>query len=184
MLQDRGIPVIDADTIAHDILEPGLAAFAQVVATFGKQVLTEAGTINRPMLREMVFADPKKRRQLNSITHPKIAWEIFRQLVYHRFLHGQAIVILDAPLLFESGLQRICRRVIVVTTAVETQVDRIRTRDNVTEESAMNVIQCQMPANKKLKLADDIIDNSSDLGALETQVHLVADRLSNQDRIF
>jgi dephospho-CoA kinase len=181
ILASRGFHIVDADLIAHEILKPGTAAYSKVLAAFGHDILAPTAPesrangspmreIDRAKLRDIVFRDSSKRKRLNAITHPAIAWRIFCDIARHRLLHWSRRVVLDAPLLFESGLDRICHTTIAVDVDPQVQLQRICRRDRVDEESARRVVAAQMPSHEKAKRATHVIDNTSTLADLHQRV--------------
>ncbi|KAJ3010591.1 hypothetical protein HKX48_007320 [Thoreauomyces humboldtii] len=154
------IPIVDADLIARQVVEPNRPAFAAIVKSFGESVLDpETHALDRAKLGEIVFADPAARATLNSITHPLIRVEMLRS-VLRAFVCGHDLCILDTPLLFEAGLWRFVSVVVVVYCPEETQKSRLLARDNCTAAAAQSRIDSQMPIEDKRKRADIIIDNS------------------------
>ncbi|WP_249870898.1 dephospho-CoA kinase [Oceanobacillus saliphilus] len=159
MFDDFNIPVVDADKIAREVVEPGENAYEQVVETFGKSILRKDGTLDRPALGAIIFADESKRKLINSIVHPAIR----KKMLYLRDKHlksGAKCVVLDIPLLFESGLTDYVDRTIVVYVDEAVQLNRLMSRDNYTEDEATQRIQSQMSMKEKVKLADAVIDNN------------------------
>ncbi|CAI7781310.1 unnamed protein product [Closterium sp. NIES-54] len=156
-----GFPVIDADKTAHDVMRKDTPAYSQVVKEFGPSVLTSEGEIDRNKLGEIVFVDSNKRRKLNSIMHPHIAYAIARQLFSHWWAN-HPLVILDAPLLYETGLNRATRAVIVVFCETEQQVERLMKRNSLQEDDARRRVAAQMPMELKVKRADYVIDNTGE----------------------
>ncbi|CAI5948339.1 unnamed protein product [Closterium sp. NIES-64] len=143
-----GFPVIDADKTAHDVMRKDTPAYSQVVKEFGPSVLTSEGEIDRDKLGEIVFVNANKRRKLNSIMHPHIAYAIARQLFSHWWAN-HPLVILDAPLLYETGLNRATRAVIVVFCETEQQVERLMKRNSLQEDDARRRVAAQMPMELK-----------------------------------
>ncbi|KAG6554375.1 hypothetical protein Mapa_004292 [Marchantia paleacea] len=165
----RGVPVIDADKIAHDVLRKGTRGWKRVVGIFGRDILLESGEVNRARLGEIVFADPAKRKQLNKALEPFIAfglwWEIFKH-----WLYGTYVVVLDVPLLFEAKLTWITKLIVVVWVDRETQEARLLKRDHLPEEQARNRINAQLPLEVKRDKADIVIDNTGTLENTKLQV--------------
>lgn len=153
------IPVVDADLIAREVVEPGAPAFKEIVTTFGENILQADGTLDRKQLGAIVFQNEEKRQQLNAIIHPAIRKEMLRQ----RDLWvegGASCVVLDIPLLYESKLEHFVDKIIVVSTEPDVQLVRIMKRDQCTEKEALDRIRSQIPVAEKEKLADAVIDNN------------------------
>lgn len=159
MFTELGIPVIDADKLAREVVEPGEDAYHQVVKTFGEEILLEDQTLDRKRLGDIVFADETRRQQLNEIVHPAIR----KRMVEKRdalIQKGERCVVLDIPLLFESKLEHFVDKILVVTVDEEIQLKRLMERNGYTKEEALNRIQAQMPVKRKAMLADASINNN------------------------
>lgn len=157
--RDLDIPVVDADLIAREVVEPGKDAYQDIVATFGKEILQNDKTLDRKALGNIVFNNEEKRKQLNAIIHPAIRKEMVRQRD-EWVRNGKECVVLDIPLLYESGLTHFVDKVIVVYVDPEIQLQRIMDRDQSTEEEAKSRINSQIPVSEKAKKADAVIDNN------------------------
>jgi dephospho-CoA kinase len=162
----RGVPVLDTDRIAREVVEPGQPALAEVVREFGPAVLGPDGRLDRPALRTRVFADTVARRKLEAILHPAIRAELVRQSV----AAGGPYQILVIPLLVEGGRVDTVDRVLVVDCPVETQLERLRARDDETPESAQRIIASQASREARLAAADDVITNAGRPDELAAQV--------------
>ena len=161
---------MDADEIAREVVQPGRWAYRRIIAAFGKRVCNSDGTIDRVLLRRMIFEDPLLRRRLNAATHPSIVLEIIRQIAFHRLVRWRRLVVLDAPLLFETRLNYLCRYVVVVSCSEDLQTQRLMARDHVSKEVAHKSIHAQMPLTAKMRLADCVIVNDSSLELLAERV--------------
>ncbi|MFC7061560.1 dephospho-CoA kinase [Halobacillus seohaensis] len=159
MFQSFDIPVVDADIISREVVEIGKPAYHQIVECFGEEILNEDRTLNRKRLGQVIFKDPKKRKYLNDIVHPQVRIEILRQRDEY-VKRGVKAVVLDIPLLFESQLAHYVDRTLVVYVDEETQLKRLKNRDESSEEEARDRIQAQITISKKAKMADEIIDNT------------------------
>ena len=168
-----GAVIIDADVIAREVVRPGRRAYRQILAAFGPTVFLEDGTLNRPVLRKMIMDDPSLRAKMNGATHLNILLEIFKQILWLRLVKRHDFVVLDAPLLFETGLQHVCCWVVVVACPRAVQVQRVVRRDAVTAAEAERSVAAQLPLDVKMAAADFVIDNSGtldDLGAAVADV--------------
>ncbi len=159
MFVDEGIPVIDTDTIARDLLHKGTDPHAAVVDAFGKDILLTDGQINRKMLGRIIFGDPNKRKTLNDIVHPHVLRIVETEIERYTEL-GQPLVVVDVPLLFESGFDEVCDKTVVVYTSPEQQLKRLIERDVIQSEYAQMKIAAQMSVEEKAERADFVIDNS------------------------
>lgn len=162
MFADYGIPVIDTDVIARDLLRKGTKTYQQIVDTFGADILLTNGDIGRKHLARMIFEDPNKRLKLNSLTHPLVKEEVYVLLAkYER--DNSPIVLIDVPLLFESKFDDIVDNIVVVFTTLDKQIERLVDRDAISKEYAITKIEAQMPLTQKIALADYVIDNSKSI---------------------
>lgn len=159
MFDDLNIPVVDADKIAKEVVEPGERAYLKIVEAFGESILQSDRTLDRPALGAIIFADKSKRELLNSIVHPAVRETMLLQRDSH-LKSGAKCVVLDIPLLFESKLTEFVDRTIVVFVDESVQLKRLMERDNYTKDEAIQRIQSQMPLKDKVKLADAVIDNN------------------------
>jgi dephospho-CoA kinase len=162
----HGAAIIDTDVIAREIVAQGQTGLDRVVEAFGREVLDASGALDRRRMRASVFADPAQRRRLEEILHPLILDEMTRRSAQA----GGLYQILVIPLLAESGSREYVDRVLVVDCPVEIQVARLLARDAENERQAHAMIAAQAPRGQRHALADDVITNEGDLGALEAQV--------------
>ena len=173
MLRRRGAVIIDADVLAREVVAPGEPALATIAEEFGRDVIAADGTLDRPRLGAIVFADPTRRKRLEAITHPAIH-ERFARRVAELVEQGFAgLVFFDAAVMIESGSYKLMERMVVVVTDEPTQIARQMARDRVSREEAERKIRSQMPLSEKAKLADYVIDNSGDRAGTEAQVDRV-----------
>ncbi|MER7621362.1 dephospho-CoA kinase [Streptomyces sp. NPDC126503] len=174
LLVSYGAVLIDADRIAREVVEPGTPGLAAVVEAFGEGILTEEGTLDRPKLGSLVFADAERLATLNAIVHP---------LVRDRSaeLEGAAgagdVVVHDVPLLTENGLAPLFDLVVVVDASPETQLDRLVRLRGMAEHDARARMAAQATREQRRAIADLVIDNDGPLDALEPQVREVWDEL-------
>lgn len=161
-LKELGAYVIDADEISREITKPQMPAYNDIVNKFGSEILNPDKTINRKKLGEIVFNDRELLKTLNQITHPRIITEEKRQIKDIQTKDPDAIIVINAALLIETERYKEMDKVIVVYIDEETQIKRLMQRDGLTEKEAEMRISLQMPLKEKIKLADFIVDNSSD----------------------
>jgi len=166
------LPIVDADLIARQVVEPGTKAYKQIISHFtplipeGESLVDEHGSLNRPVLGRAVFGNEIERKVLNSIVHPAVRLEMARQVIL-TWVKGYPMVILDVPLLFESKLDIYCGVSVVVSCNDEQQRSRLLKRDpHLSEDEADKRIASQMSINEKLLLADYVIKNESSLDTL------------------
>jgi dephospho-CoA kinase len=163
VLRELGCEVSDADTLAHQAIEPGKPAYQDIVhefGEFGRGVLNEDGTINRAALGGLVFADAAKRERLNAIVHPRVYEAQADWLAAVAARNPHAIAVLDAALIIETGSYKRFDKVVVVWCEPELQLERLMTRNNLPREQAEARIAAQMPSAEKLKYADFAINTS------------------------
>ncbi|KAI9313128.1 dephospho-CoA kinase [Dichotomocladium elegans] len=176
LLHEQGIPIIDADKIARLVVEPGQPANKLIRKHFGPDVFLPDGNLDRPKLGQVIFSDPAKRRLLNQCTHPAVRKEMLKQAFFH-WLRGADVVVLDVPLLFEAGMDKIVGTTVVVYCSEVLQLQRLMRRDSIDEEAATQRIRAQMALSDKVARADIVLDNSSDLVQLQTQVKNLVRRI-------
>lgn len=177
---ELGVPWVDADEVAREVVEPGEPALAEIAERYsgdrGERVLLADGRLDRRALREIVFADPEERRWLESVTHPRIRERLLSHLKRLQ-AEGAPYVLLVSPLLLESGQAALCDRILVIDVPETVQIERTRARDDVDEAQARAIIAAQMPRRERLALADEVIDNSGDERRLADQVAEIDQRL-------
>jgi dephospho-CoA kinase len=169
-LRERGAVIIDADTLAKELVAQGTPAWQEIVAFFGSQVLDEAGNIDRKRLAQIIFADPQARSKLNSIVHPKVIETTKKRIRELKDNDNVPLIVVDAPLLIEAGMTDLVDEVWVVAVPVQEQLNRLVFRDKLSKEEAIKRIYSQMPLAEKLTYADRIIDNS---GSMEETLKLL-----------
>lgn len=166
LFAELGVPVIDTDEIARDVVRPGGPALPAVVAAFGAAVLAPDGTLDRRRMRERVFADEAARRRLEAILHPHI--EAATLAASERA--GGPYQLLVVPLLLESGFDRLVDRVLVVDCPEELQRQRLLARDGGSPGEADRILAAQLDRATRLARADDVVDNAGGLAAVRARV--------------
>jgi dephospho-CoA kinase len=161
-----GVPILDSDQIARDVVEPGQPPLERLVERFGPKILTADGHLDRPALREIVFSDPKARADLEALTHPAIG----AAMEARSAAAGGPYQILVIPLLVEKNLAAHVDRVLVVDCDEGLQIRRLRDRDGSTLQQVQAILKAQAPRAARLKAADDVIHNDSGLSAVRDQV--------------
>ena len=179
MLISRGIPVIDADRIAREVVEPNGPAFPGIIQAFGSGILRPDGSIDRAMLAKAVFDDPKKLIQLETLVHPLVQEEVLNQRAWLKDQHHQWAVY-DVPLLFEKNLKSQFDFVLVVSvTDVATQVSRLKQRNGWNDEEIQKRLKAQLPLSEKVAQANYVIQNDADLSILEKKVDTLVQMLND-----
>jgi dephospho-CoA kinase len=161
-----GIHVVDADIAARTIVEPNKPAWQNIKDFFGHDVLLADQTLNRAWLRQQVFADEAKRKQLEIFTHPRIREEIIRDLKEST----SAYTLLVSPLLIESGQYKLVEKVIIIDVPEEVQIARTCSRDNNDVQQVKRIIAAQLPREQRLAYADWVIDNNLPLKTLDSRI--------------
>lgn len=171
MLEKRGAVVFDADLLARQAVAPGTPGFDRVVERFGPNVLAPGGDFDREALASIVFADPAARRDLEAIVHPEVR-RMFAEGC-EEFEGTGRVVVFSAPLLVETGMHTAFQALLVVSTSVETQVERLMRERGLSEAATGARIAAQLPLEAKAEVADVIIDNEGTIEELESQVDRV-----------
>ncbi|MDX6328558.1 MAG: dephospho-CoA kinase [Streptomycetaceae bacterium] len=174
LLVSYGAVLIDADRIAREVVEPGTDGLAAVVAEFGEDILAADGTLDRPELGRIVFADESRLKALNAIVHPLVR---DRSAELEAAAGPDSVVVQDVPLLAENGLAPLYDPVVVVDAAPETQLDRLVRQRGMPEDDARARMAAQATRDERLAVADLVIDNDGPLEALEPQVKKVWEEL-------
>ncbi|AQS70113.1 dephospho-CoA kinase [Streptomyces pactum] len=170
LLVEYGAVLIDADRIAREVVAPGTPGLAAVVEAFGEEVLTEGGSLDRPKLGSIVFADPEKLAALNSIVHPLVG---DRSRALEEAAAQDAVVVHDVPLLTENGLAPLYDVVVVVDVDPATQLDRLVRLRGMTEQDARARMAAQATREQRREIADVVIDNDVPLDELRRRVEEV-----------
>ena len=161
-----GVPVIDTDLLARELVEPGQPALHELRTLFGPHCLDANGQLRREWVRQRVFADPASRHELEKILHPRI-----RTLVTERIAAVTApYVLVVIPLLVETAMQDLVDRVLVVDVAESEQIRRIRVRDGLDEVQAQRILAAQASRSQRLAIADDVVENTGDLASLAGRI--------------
>jgi dephospho-CoA kinase len=162
-----GVPILDSDQVAREVVEPGQPPLERLVERFGSSILTPDGHLDRPALRNLVFSDPKARADLEALTHPAIGAAMEERSA----AAGGPYQILVIPLLVEKNLRAHVDRVLVVDCAEDLQIARLRARDGSSAEEARAILNAQASRAARLKAADDVISNDSGMNAVQDQVN-------------
>jgi dephospho-CoA kinase len=179
MLATRGAVVVDADVLAREAIAPGTPGFERVVELFGEEVLTPTRDLDRERIAAIVFDDEGKRRALEGIVHPEVGRRIAEKVREHA--GTDRVVVLDSPLLIETGAYEGCDVVIVVRTSVQTQVTRLVAR-GMEETDARARIAAQLPTERKVAVADLVIDNEGTKEDLDREVDRIWEELRARAR--
>lgn len=171
--QDLGAHIIDADRIGHEAIEPGRAAYQEILDHFGKEILDSSGHIDRKKLGPIVFADPQQLRALNAIVHSRIVARTQELAAKHQRQNPRSVVIVDAALIFESRIGGSLNKVMVAWCRPEQQVERLMAKAGVSREEAERRIQAQMPVEEKRRRADYLIDCSGSMEETRRQADAI-----------
>lgn len=170
-LLSLGVPVIDADVISREVVEPGRVGLMRLVQTFGSHLLKANGQLDRAALAELLFHNDDIRRQVNDLLHPLIYETIFEQVADCR-LKGEPLVFLDIPLLFESGELEYFDEIWLVYVPEDIQLKRLMQRDHLSKEAGQARLKSQLAIEAKKSLADVIIDNTGSINETQKQVQM------------
>ena len=172
LFAELGVPVIDTDQLAREVVEPGTPALAQIISAFGPEMLDGSGRLDRRRMRERVFANPEDRKRLEAITHPAIRAELARRSQAAEGAYQIHVI----PLLVEGGKRPGIDRVLVVDCPTEHQLTRLVERDGSTAEQARQILAAQVTREQRLSAADDVITNMGPVTALKPQVQALHER--------
>ena len=162
MIESYGLPIVDADVVARQVVEPGTPTLKKIEEAFGPEVIAHDGSMDRAKVGSIIFHNEEMRKTLNGIIHPAIREEMLRQR--DEFISfGEKNIFMDIPLLFESKLEHFVEKIIVVSVNREVQLQRLMERNGFTEEEANARIATQIPVKEKEQLADAVIHNNGTL---------------------
>ena len=176
ILKQQGAAIINADVLAREVVEPDRQAWTEIVNTFGIAVLQPDRTLDRQKLRAIIFDDAAARKKIESIIHPQVR-ALAEQRIREHAAAGYAVIVYEVPLLFEGNLQEWLRPVILVACDVDTQRNRLQSRDNLSATQAQKHIDAQMSLEAKRRLADYVIENNGSLEDLKRQVQAVLEKI-------
>lgn len=171
-IKELGFPIIDADVVAREVVEPGEDAYHEIVKAFGEDILLPDRSINRTKLGDVIFHNDAKRLKLNSIVHPAVRKRM-RELAEKAIQNGAETVFMDIPLLFESKLTFMVEKTLLVYVDEEIQLIRLINRNNLSEKDARARIASQMPLKEKRALADAVVNNNGDFEETKNQVRSI-----------
>ena len=164
--ESLGVPVVDTDVIAKQIVEPGQPALGEIARQLGERFIDKSGRLDRKAVRSAIFSDPDKKARLEAILHPRIALEVQRRISALDYPY----CILVIPLFTESGRYDWVDRVLVVDVDESVQLERVTGRDQVSRQQARAILDAQASRNERLALADDVLDNSGSLAEMHAQI--------------
>jgi len=178
LFKQHAIPIIDADVISHALVAPGQKALSQISTAFGLDMVTPDGSLNRALLRECIFQDAEKKRQLESIMHPLVYAEINFQLSQL----SSPYAIISIPLLIETKMQSLVDYILVIDCPREMQINRVKSRDNLNDSQIIAIINNQVSRTERLAHANSIIDNTKDISHLSEQINSLHDQFLKQTK--
>ncbi|GEM00646.1 dephospho-CoA kinase [Halolactibacillus halophilus] len=177
----KQVPVIDADRIAREIVEPGKPILTRLKQTFGEEIIQTDGSLDRTLLGQMIFNDDTLRQKLDDLMHPAIVKEIVSRR--DRYMNqSEPLIILDIPLLFEGGFTNLVDRIIVVYTTEAVQLERLMKRNKLTRQEAKKRIKTQWSIEMKKDLATDVINNNGSLDETYKQCDTLYKKYLSQER--
>lgn len=171
LLRERGVPVLDADVIVHAALSPGGKGFSRTLKLFGPSVQKEDGSLNRSALAQRVFERPSLRKKLERILHPLVEHSFRRRIAAHR----RGLLVFEVPLLFETGMDRLVDRTVLVFAPQKTCLARLAASGRLTRAQALRRMKAQMPLGEKRRRAHFLLDNRRNFGALKKSVSRLFD---------
>jgi len=179
MFKDLGAKIVDADKLGHQVILPPGAAWKRIIKIFGKDILQKDQTINREKLGKIVFANQNLLKKLNKITHPEIIKLIKKEisLAKNNSKEEKKILIIDDALIYETKIDRLMDKIIVVYLDEEKQLKRLKKRNNLAEKEALQKIKSQIPLKEKIERADYVIDNDDTLDKTRKQVEKIWEEL-------
>jgi dephospho-CoA kinase len=176
MLRKLRFPVLDADSMAHQLIEPGCRAYAEIVREFGYSILGADKKVDRSALAKIVFADPAKLQKLNALVHPRVEEKIISRLAELKCEGSHSTVFVEAALIIEAGLDKKLDGVVVVWCKPEQQIERLTAR-GFSEEEARRRMAAQLPVEEKVRQATETIDCSGPMAETKRQVEQLATKL-------
>ncbi|MEG0750610.1 MAG: dephospho-CoA kinase [Oscillospiraceae bacterium] len=176
-LRAKGIPVIDGDAVAREVVRTGSGTLKELVRAFGSGILKDNGSLNRRALADMCFADEKKKKKLNSITHPAIIEKLTED--FERLSsEGHRYCLVEAAALVESGLYAVCDRTIMITSNEKLEIARIVSRDGITAAQAKTRLDAQLRPDEVRALCDVELTNDGDLSQFDKKLDVLAEQLN------
>lgn len=172
MLKEYGLPIVDADVVARQVVEVGEETYDKLVSVFGEEILQEDKSLDRVKLGKLIFEKKEKRETLNSIMHPSIRNRMKEETREYQE-KGHRTVVMDIPLLFESKLTHLVEKTLLVYVEEDVQLERLMKRNSLSKEDAMARITSQMPLREKVDLADEVIQNNGSLEETKEQLHAI-----------
>lgn len=166
LFSQLGVPIVDADIIARQVVKKGTFALSQITEHFGRQILLADGELNRAKLRDIIFHSEQQRQWINQLLHPIIQQETQQQITQINYPY----VIWAVPLLIENNLQQYANRVLIIDTPPDLQLARLLKRDNISENLAKSMLSSQISNAQRVSFADDVIVNDGHTSALTSQV--------------
>lgn len=178
-LREKGYKVSDADLIAHQITEPGTETLDELVSAFGNEILDSNGRLRRKYLASIAFTDAVSEKTLNRITHKGIKKQLEAEIEENR-KNGERLMFLEGPILFEAGVNRWCDYMWLVTADMDKRLKRVMQRDDTSEEQVKQRIACQMSDEEKVRLSDEVLDNSGNREELCVKVDKLLEKYENK----
>lgn len=178
--RDAGFGIINCDTVSRIVVEKGKPALSELCGCFGKEILLPDGTLDRKGVGRLIFSDEKARASFNEIIYPYISYEMIKSAVKY-IDEGYRFILLDAPTLFESGTDGFCDKIVSVVADKETCLERIRKRDNLTYEEAVNRLSSQFPPEFYRERSDYCVENKGSTEELRNEIRKIALKIGVAD---
>ncbi len=167
MFREAGFYVIDCDGICREVVKKGKPCLKEIASGFGSEILTAEGELNRRLMGKIIFSDPDKRIKLNGIMYPFVSYSVIKRIIFS----DSEYTVLDAPTLFESGLENICEKIVSVAADKEVLINRITVRDGITREEAKNRLDSQYDADFFREKSDMLIMNNGSEEELSRKIN-------------
>jgi len=166
IFSELGVPVIDADNIAHSLVKPGMPAFKEIIKMFGNEVISSDGTLDRKIIRNSIFANQIDRKKLEDLLHP----HVYREIAVQVETINSKYCIISIPLLLETDASKTVDRILVIDVPRELQLKRALNRDKTNKSDIDAIIDSQISRKDRLSAADDIVDNKGDIDNLRKRI--------------
>lgn len=178
VFSDFGFSIINCDMVSRIVVEKEKPALKELIVRFGESAVLSDGTLNRKYIGNLIFSDEKERYAFNEIIYPYISYEMIITAIKY-IESGSRVIILDAPTLFESGTDCLCDYIVSVVSDIESCIERIRKRDNLTSEEAKNRLLSQNPPDFYRSKSDFCVENTGSVDEMKNQVRIIAEKIGD-----
>jgi dephospho-CoA kinase len=182
-LKEFGCKIIDVDRKAKQIINKDRSLQKDLIRTFGKEIFSRDGRLNRRLLASLAFQDEEKTNQLNRLVHPKMVAEVIEEMENARFSQKYPVIVIDAALIYEISIEQMFDQIIVVYTSLKRRLERVMKRDEQTKEEVMARVRRQISLEEKRKWADFVINNDGTLKDLKNQTEKIFEKISDNIQV-